>query len=903
MSYLDEHITIAGQVESNDDLDFNHLREAGQDYIQQLSRKFWTDYNIHDSGITIEEILCYAITDLGLAIDQPIPNIIAAEEENFRKMHEQFKSAKNILTSRPVNAADYRKLFIDVDGVKNCWLAKYDLPMYVECNTENPKVEFSPFYGSPHSTEVINIKGLHKVLVDFDDNHDQQDVIDEIEKRYHQNRNLCEDLVKVEEVHKQGIRVCAEIQLNQDVDEEYVHAQVQWEITKYLSPNVNMLSLTEMLDQGYTTDQIFQGPVLENGFITTKELQNSELRKSVRLSDLINIIMAIDGVKLIEDITIDNCPPKTIDSDYSQHIPPSNDPWIICVQDNHLPVLCDTSTFKYKKGFLPVAIDQVKASSFLADFEAEAKLSSTNTYEDLPMPLGKYTSLKYTTIQHHLPENYGVSSYGLPRNATKKRKVQAKQLQGYLLFFDQILSNYFAHLEQVKTLLAPDENLKKTYFFKAIENIDGLEELIADYEQYENNVETILGGLDDFNARRNDFLNHLISRFAEVFEDYTSAMYKLFGRSSESVESNIIATKTTFLKEYDCISAERGLAFNYRSNEVWNTNNVSGFQKRIALLSGLTDYSRRNLFNRKLTIRTLQRSSVEEGVYFEYRWKIKSDTSTLLASRLFFRTKQGAIDDLLKALKLASDADNFVLKKTNADKFYVALLDEDGKTIGRQNGHYFSIEENAVERKKATIEYIGNLIFDEGFYLIEHILTLPYHKKEVGIVNDCLPLCVSDDCKTCGELDPFSYQVTIIFPGYSSRFSNIDFRTYMENLIRRELPAHILPKICWVGHVAGALSTRNEEVDDGGNTVYSIEDNGDDYDIKNIQNAWRAFLASKKRKGNGYMATLDKTKALLCSLSDINTIYPNGTLHDCKNEDTEESKNKLILNRSALGSL
>ena len=69
---------------------------------------------------------------------------------------------------------------------------------------------------------------------------------------------------------------------------------------------------------------------------------------------IMNIIMKIDGVKLIEDISIDNCPPKAEgeEGDCNQSISAKSDPWIICVEENHLPILCDQSTLKYKKGFL-----------------------------------------------------------------------------------------------------------------------------------------------------------------------------------------------------------------------------------------------------------------------------------------------------------------------------------------------------------------------------------------------------------------------------------------------------------------------------------------------------------------------------------------------------------------------
>lgn len=947
MLNTDEHITIPSNVSYQNDLDFQHLRDTGQQYIEDLSRKIWTDYNISDPGITIMELLCYAITDLGLRIDQPIENLVASAEDNFEKMHEQFKSAKNILTCRPVTAIDYRKLFIDIKGVKNCWLAIHALPLHAECNEENPRISFDPFVGSEYKTETINIKGLYTILVDFDDDEEyvEEDIIAAIFTKYHENRNLCEDLVEVKKIAKQCIRVCAQVQLENGANEEKVHATIQWSVGQYLSPSVRANSLTEMLDMGLSSDEIFEGPILENGFLTPEALQKSELRTQVRLSDIMNIIMKIDGVKLIEDISIDNCPPKINgeDGDCNQNITAKSDPWLICVEPNHLPILCDQSTFKYKKGFLPVGLNPEMVAEFTEELEAAEKASTEKSFDDLPMPLGVYSQIKYNTVQHHLPENYGISKYGLSNTVSDERKVQAKQLQGYLLFFDQVLSTYFSHLEHTKTLLAADENLQQTYFFKAVEGINGIETLLDNYPKYKNNVENIIDKLEDFNARRNELLDHLIARFAEVFENYTNTMYKLFGKDKDSVEANIISTKNKFIKEYDKISSERGLAFNYRSPEQWDTQNVSGFQKRIALLSGLDDYSRRDLFNDHISIETLKRDTEKDGVHFEYRWLIKSDSKVFLSSQKDFATKQQAINELLDVLKLATNQNNYVLRQTEtkSQRYYIALIDEEGKIIGRQYNHYYASLETAEDRLAEAIAYINNLLFDEGFYMIENILTLPYHTKKIDDLNECLPLCVDDGCNTCKNIDPFSYQVTIIFPGYTSRFSNIDFRIFMEDLIRRELPAHIQPRICWVGHIDGAL-TRVEKIEvindptDGISNMeivatpsvsekendeveakeapvfevakelteadlYQIIDDDEAYDMKHIQKAWRQFLESKKRKPN-YMASHKTTKELLCAINRMNTIYATGTLHDC-NDDDGENKNRIILNRSALGSL
>ena len=78
------------------------LRAEGLKYVEQLARRIWTDYNVHDPGITILELLCYAITDLGYRTSYPIQDILTEQKDSLQKLHAQFVSAARILPSKPV---------------------------------------------------------------------------------------------------------------------------------------------------------------------------------------------------------------------------------------------------------------------------------------------------------------------------------------------------------------------------------------------------------------------------------------------------------------------------------------------------------------------------------------------------------------------------------------------------------------------------------------------------------------------------------------------------------------------------------------------------------------------------------------------------------------------------------
>ncbi|RTZ49432.1 hypothetical protein EJ377_01905 [Chryseobacterium arthrosphaerae] len=100
-----------------------------------------------------------------------------------------------------------------------------------------------------------------------------------------------------------------------------------------------------------------------------------------------------------------------------------------------------------------------------------------------------------------------------------------------MLFFDQILAGYFKHLEKVKEVLSINGGLKRTFFTQALKNIKGFDQLVSRYDTEDDDklTDSLYKELDNSVERRNEVLDHLISRFAETFSDYTFVMKSLYG--------------------------------------------------------------------------------------------------------------------------------------------------------------------------------------------------------------------------------------------------------------------------------------------------------------------------------------------------------------------------------------
>src|SRR5882724_12463508 len=117
--------------------DYTALRKKGIDQIAALGSDIWTDYNFSDPGITILEAVVYAITDLAYRTGFDVKDLLAPATLTDDTWKQVFYTARQILHTSPVTIDDYRKLIIDVKGVRNAWVAPgkdYEVPIWIDYN-------------------------------------------------------------------------------------------------------------------------------------------------------------------------------------------------------------------------------------------------------------------------------------------------------------------------------------------------------------------------------------------------------------------------------------------------------------------------------------------------------------------------------------------------------------------------------------------------------------------------------------------------------------------------------------------------------------------------------------------------------------------------------------------------
>ena len=162
-------------------------------------------------------------------------------------------------------------------------------------------------------------------------------------------------------------------------------------------------------------------------------------------------------------------------------------------------------------------------------------------------------------------------------------------------------------------------------------------------------------------------------------------------------------------------------------------------------------------------------------------------------------------------------------------------------------------EENETEKVTCTSEKHGLSngeeiqIFDsenyDGYYTVDDVTVNTFQITK---------LFVQSEVKTGkwihkeAHKDPFSFQISFVFPDWIGRFKHKDFRNIVYDIITAEIPAHITPYLHWfskskMGYFENKYCQWLNEIMDGQN-----------HDI-DVTNEMIKLLSIDKFHGIGYM--------------------------------------------------
>lgn len=474
-------------------LNFETLRSDAMAYLGNLSGKIWTDYNVHDPGITILEVLIYAVLDLGYRTNLPIVDLLTRNPADNSKDN-NFFTASQILTNNPLTITDFRKLLIDIKGVKNAWLETEDKLPVNFCKNDNNVAVGIAVNLQKDVCKCDFLNGLYHVFIELEKDYDltkaadsekYHDIIYNIKCALMSHRNLCEDFIDIKILCKLQLGLCADIELQPDANGEEVYLKILETLRDFFSPAPKFYTLPQLLEKGRSIEDIFAGRaynVKESfGFVDTDEFEAITLRKKIHLSDVYHVLFDIEGVKNVRNLSWKLCSNQNPQPDIINQ-------WQLHLPENYIPefnVAC--SGFQFFKYGMTIKLDTSKANSlFGMNFSSHGKIlyQQPSANLDTQIPQGVYRSdlADYYSIQNEFPHVYGIKKGDLSTTASDERKAQALQLQGFLLFFDQLLANYLSQLKNIRSLFAltssQNEEDNHTYFTNTLTDVPQLEKLL-----------------------------------------------------------------------------------------------------------------------------------------------------------------------------------------------------------------------------------------------------------------------------------------------------------------------------------------------------------------------------------------------------------------------------------------
>lgn len=564
--------------------DFDPLKEQGLSYIERYAGNKWTNLNASDPGVTILEQVCYALTELGYCNDFPIKDILT-QPDGALMVKDQFYMPEEILTTAPVTINDYRKYIIDgLAGVTNVVIVPAACGYY---KTNSYQVHLQ----------------LEKSITDT------ENYCTEAWYYLNKSRNIGELFELPKLLQPKSYTISGQIELEYETTLSDTIASIQYHIRQFIFPDVVTKGYAQLQEEGIPVNEIFNGPLLHNGWIPTDALGD---KKSV-----ISTLTISNSIALCKNVTSATVTSFERDSSVYSKIE-STDAEILVI-DIHKSVVQGTLAIYHQGKKLHFAATE--DDNYMLPLPDTNILPGAAAQQQTTLPHGRYRDINdYYSIQNTFPEIYAVGADAVHHTTPLPQIARSRQLKGYLTLFDQVLANQFSQLANVGSLLSfknpvtgipsqreeyyavqdseqkanpiypvPYLSFSATYFYQTLYNIPNIKPLLKDNGifNFGDNTETAKQREreswneykhDPYNAyswglmqlmedeqtnlqRRNDILNHLLARHGESPEVITAycngAVY-----SGNKLKDSVIF-KSLYLQNLQLLSYNRQKGYNY----------------------------------------------------------------------------------------------------------------------------------------------------------------------------------------------------------------------------------------------------------------------------------------------------------------------------------------------------
>ncbi|CAQ85430.1 MULTISPECIES: hypothetical protein [Photorhabdus] len=450
-----------------DDIHFDTLLEQAHQVIEKQAEKLWSDTAEHDPGITFLQGISYGVSDLAYRHTLPLKDLLtpAPDEQQQEGIFPAEFGPHNTLTCGPVTADDYRKALLDLhssdslDGTqqdegdflfrsvqlvrepeKQRYTYWYDATKreYSFVNSEGAK-EFTLrgnywLYLEPTRWTQGNIAAATRQLTEF----------------LTKNRNIGESVSNIIWLQPVDLPLLLDVELDDDVgaqDVPGIFAAVYSTAEQYLMPGAQRYRTEVLQNAGMSNDQIFEGPLLEHGWIPElPAARDYTQRLTLNLSRLVNSLLEIEGIKHVNRLRLDDSFDKTAIE------PVKGDTWSWSIKEGYYPRLWGEDPLNQlaqQNGPLRV-IAKGGISVSVSKEQIQASLPSQSLIQNEPVILayGQHRDVgSYYPVSDTLPP-----CYGLQHSLSESEHLLP--LHQFMLPFEQLLACGCQQIAMLPRLLA-----------------------------------------------------------------------------------------------------------------------------------------------------------------------------------------------------------------------------------------------------------------------------------------------------------------------------------------------------------------------------------------------------------------------------------------------------------------
>ncbi|MEO1676928.1 MAG: hypothetical protein AAFU80_02085 [Pseudomonadota bacterium] len=514
---------LSRQIELEPNLDFDAMRRAALQHITDLSGEIWTDHNLHDPGITVLEILCYALNDVAFRARLPIQDILATrhappDEPGTQSSLEEtrpeipvpqtFPAQAEILSSAPVTGNDYRRLLIDrIVEVRNAWIWPA-----VEAREPVPGA-FDVGLDLHHFPEASGAPPANPSRVEQD-----------ATALLNQNRGAGVRFRRIAVLDRRDVVLHLDARIAPDRSPIDVAAEILFRADIALNAPPVPEDLGRLLAGGTAPDHVFRGPLLRTGRIEDADMHS--LNERVDDARIAGALRDLSEIAEIFSLAIDVRDP-------------TDRRW------PDLPLLPRIAT--HADAIKGLDLDGAPLSD-RADFVGEVAASLRHREElrrynwklhhDTGPPATAAIGRAHReiarprSVQHEFPK-----IYGLGIGAQAEDPLRIAQFRGYLAIFDQVIGDMLAQIENAPRLLSAEWPVDHSYFVQALagpgtpandrDAPPGFAQLIGAvgdpariataFDHYAKELAASASDTSRDVDRRGRALDHLLARFGESF--------------------------------------------------------------------------------------------------------------------------------------------------------------------------------------------------------------------------------------------------------------------------------------------------------------------------------------------------------------------------------------------------